>query len=224
MANCICCGKKLGVFSGAHLDNSVCDSCYFRFAGYVEELKIQNEEETIENAYVNAVRVVSELDFQKVGKVKIIDYIKEIKENKLSDVEQEKKLLQRSIEEQKIYEEAKKRYIDLKINILLTTSSNFEGYKIKKYCGVKSGSVVLGTGFLSELSASISDIGGWENDRMVNKIEEAKSKATEKLINACIGVGGNAIIGIEYDIMTIGVNMIVVSANGTSVLIEKMEE
>ena len=103
MANCICCGKKLGVFSGVHLDNSVCDSCYFRFAGYVEELKIQNEEETIENAYVNAVRVVCEQNFREEGKVKIIDYIKEIKENKLSDVEQEKKLLQRSIEEQKIY-------------------------------------------------------------------------------------------------------------------------
>ena len=27
---CICCGKKVGLLNGSHLDNQVCDSCFFQ--------------------------------------------------------------------------------------------------------------------------------------------------------------------------------------------------
>lgn len=40
---------------------------------------------------------------------------------------------------------------------------------------------------------------------------------TEKALQ----LGANAIIGVDFDIMTIGNNMIVVSANGTAVIIKK---
>lgn len=103
---------------------------------------------------------------------------------------------------------------------MLTTSNSFEDYEVVEYFGVESGSVVLGTGFLSEISASLSDLNGSENNRMGNKIQEAKVSATNNLIENCIYAGGNAIIGVGYEMMTIGNNMIVVSANGTSVKIK----
>lgn len=60
-----------------------------------------------------------------------------------------------SLQEQKRRAEIKKQYEALRKEMLLTTSNSFEGYDIVEYCGIKSDSVVLGTGFLSEISASL---------------------------------------------------------------------
>ncbi|MBO5165519.1 MAG: heavy metal-binding domain-containing protein [Lachnospiraceae bacterium] len=218
---CVCCGKKVGIFTGGHLDNTVCDSCYFKFAGYVEELKNVNNAEEVETRFINAIRILNGSGFLADGEKRIITYIEEIKQKKLEDVQKEQQALTRSIEEQKKHDEIQKQYSELKVKILLTTGNNFEGYDIIDYCGVKSGSIVLGTGFLSEFSASFSDFSGTKDYRMGKKVEEAKAMATNTLIENCIYAGGNAIIGVGSDIMTIGTNMIVVSANGTSVKIEK---
>ena len=48
-----------------------------------------------------------------------------------------------------------------------------------------------------------------------------KKLALEDLIKKALYVGANAIIGIDFDIMTLSSNMIAVSANGTAVTIEK---
>lgn len=106
-------------------------------------------------------------------------------------------------------------------NFKLTTGYEFCGYEIKEYIGVFSGQVVLGTGFLSELSASITDFLGEESNRFAEKLESAKNAATKKLILKSREKGGNAIIGVDFDYINFPGNMIGVIANGTSVIIEK---
>ncbi len=103
----------------------------------------------------------------------------------------------------------------------LTSGYNFEGYSIKKYNGVISGQVVMGTGFISEIKANFSDIFGVQSDAFANKLENTKHLAINKLISKSISLGGNAIIGIDFDYITFSNNMLGVSANGTSVIIEK---
>ncbi|MCI8339554.1 MAG: YbjQ family protein [Lachnospiraceae bacterium] len=44
--------------------------------------------------------------------------------------------------------------------LLLTSGFNFERYRITEYYGFVSGECAIGTGFLSELSLSVSDIFG----------------------------------------------------------------
>lgn len=171
---CVCCGKKVGIFTGGHLDNTVCDSCYFKFAGYVEELKNVSTAEEVETRFVNVVRIVNESGFLADGEKRIITYIEEIKQKKLEDVQKEQQALTRSIEEQKKHDEIQKEYSKLKVKILLTTGNNFEGYDIIDYCGVKSGSIVLGTGFLSEFSASFSDFSGTKDNRMGKRWKKQK--------------------------------------------------
>lgn len=39
----------------------------------------------------------------------------------------------------------------------VTTSFQFDGYEIQNYLGLVSGEVVMGTGFLSEFTAGVSD-------------------------------------------------------------------
>ena len=105
---------------------------------------------------------------------------------------------------------------------MLTTSYNFEKYRIVDYKGIISGQVVLGTGFLSELSSSFSDFFGTEANYFSDKLEKAKDAAKERLIEKSVLVGGNAIIGVDFDYIMFSNNMIGVVANGTSVIIEEM--
>ena len=104
---------------------------------------------------------------------------------------------------------------------MLTTGFNFEGYSIKMYKGVTSGQVVLGTGFLSEFTAEFADFFGVSSNKFADKLESAKNAAVQKLINKSVLLGGNAIIGLDFDYIVFANNMIGVVANGTSVIIEK---
>lgn len=108
-------------------------------------------------------------------------------------------------------------------NHKLTTGFNFDGYKITNYKAVISGNVVLGTGLFSEFVGSISDVLGTTSTPFENKMEKAKEIAIQKLIIKSATIGGNAIIGVDFDFFTLNNNMIAVSANGTSVVIEELE-
>ncbi|MCD7906535.1 MAG: YbjQ family protein [Clostridium sp.] len=77
---------------------------------------------------------------------------------------------------------------------ILTTGYNFEKYKITSYLGVISGSTVLGTGFLSEFNATLSDIFGAQSDLFSEKSEKAKETSLSKLKEKSVRMGGNAII------------------------------
>lgn len=105
---------------------------------------------------------------------------------------------------------------------MLTTGYNFDKYEIVDYKGVISGQVVLGTGFLSEFTASFSDFFGVKANLFSNKLEKAKDAAMERLIEKSLSIGGNAIIGVDFDYIMFQCNMIGVVANGTSVIVEKI--
>lgn len=87
---------------------------------------------------------------------------------------------------------------------------------------IVNGEIVLGTGFLSELSASVTDFLGTTSGTIQGKIGKAKAMALENMIQSTLGLGSNAIIGIDFDITTLSNNIIAVSANGTAVVIEKV--
>lgn len=106
---------------------------------------------------------------------------------------------------------------------MTTTGFNFEGYKITKYISVISGNVVLGTGLLTDASTVLNDFLGTTSNAFENKMEKAKSIAVQRLIEKSAKLGGNAIISIDFDFFTVGNNMIAVSANGTSVVIEEIK-
>ena len=104
---------------------------------------------------------------------------------------------------------------------MVTTGYNFEGYKITKYINIVQSEIVLGTGFLSEISATVTDTLGISSNTMSNKLSEAKRKVQYDLIHKSIKSGANATIGIDFDITTLRNNILVVSATGTAVVIDR---
>lgn len=213
MAKCCICGRKIGGFGEDKYeitgDYIVCYQCapFFRKAKEAENSKqlsaIESEiREKISIHYVSK-------DAQKA----IENEIQRIKDSKQFMYQQEQFQAQK---EEEIREKRK--------DFMITTGYNFEGHKIIKYIDLVHGEIVLGTGFYSELSASISDLLGTTSKAFEGKISHAKRIAQEQMIINAMTIGANAIIGVDFDIATFSNNMIGVSANGTAIVIERIEE
>jgi uncharacterized protein YbjQ (UPF0145 family) len=106
-------------------------------------------------------------------------------------------------------------------NFMSTTGFNFEGYKIKEYNKVICADVVLGTGFLSEFTASFADFFGVESQKFASKLDKARNIATVKLITKALDLNANAIIGLDFDYTMFKNNLLAVIVNGTAVTVEK---
>ncbi len=206
--NCCICGSKLSLFQGT------------------ASLRYKNKQYPLcEHCTKVKIQLLNEKDLN--GQDKARSYFKDFLENRniedpncrnaLLNLLNEQDYSRADAERVRLQEESNQKWLN---NILLTTGYNFTGYRITKYIGLLNASVVLGTGFLSEISAEISDTLGIESDRFSQKVEQAKSSTQTKLKQKALAVKANGIIGIDYDIFMVGNNMIGVSINGTAVTIE----
>lgn len=226
---CCICGKKINFLNfGEYLEGDlgkengwpICDDCLIqkRF------LEFYKSDEKMKEAidYFNSIVRQNKMD-EAVGNIVNCKIEKAVKE--LSDIYQKREMKK---EELKKKEEEYKQIIEKKneneksiiVNHMITTSNSFEGYRITKYLGLVSGEVVLGTGFLSEMSAGLSDFFGGQSASFAKKIKQAKKAAESKLIENVVEQGGNAVIGVEFDYITLGMNMIGVCVNGTAVIVQ----
>ncbi len=108
------------------------------------------------------------------------------------------------------------------MNMLLTTTNNIEGRKVKQYIGIVTGEVILGANLFKDFFASIRDIVGGRSGSYERVLKEAKDSALQELTDKARSVGANAIIGVDLDYETLGANgsMLMVSASGTAVILE----
>lgn len=112
--------------------------------------------------------------------------------------------------------ENERRYREEKDSVLSTTGYSFDGYVITAYHGIVSTDNIIGTGIASEFKASVSDLMGESSKALKEKLASAKELAYQDLLKEAILAGGNAIIGISYDVYVFG-SMLGVSVTGTSV-------
>lgn len=107
-------------------------------------------------------------------------------------------------------------------SVIVSTTPNLEGYKIKTYLGVESSEVVAGTSIIKDLFAEASDFFGGRASGYENSLSKAKQQAFDLLKYKCITLGGNAVIGIDIDYIEIGNRSTMgVIVGGTIVKVEK---
>lgn len=135
-------------------------------------------------------------------------------EEALAAQKHQEELMRKAQETQKLYDERLN-------NHMLTTGFSFEGYCIYEYCGIVTGETIMGTGYFSDIGASISDFFGVESVEYSEKLRSAKQAVLKTMIKNSTDLGGNAIIGISYELMTFSGNMMGVSVTGTSVKVNK---
>jgi len=106
--------------------------------------------------------------------------------------------------------------------MLVTTTDSIEGKRIIKYLGLVTGEAIMGANIFKDFFAGIRDIVGGRAAAYERELEKAKNLAVGEMIEHARELGGNAVIGVDLDYETVGVNssMLMVSANGTAVIIE----
>jgi uncharacterized protein YbjQ (UPF0145 family) len=104
--------------------------------------------------------------------------------------------------------------------MLITTTPNVEGKKIVKYVGLVNGEAIIGANIVKDFFAGIRDVVGGRSGAYEQGLREAKSIAIKEMIDQAQRLGANAIIGVDLDYETVGNSMLMVSANGTGVVLE----
>ncbi|MEZ0487953.1 YbjQ family protein [Fibrella aquatica] len=104
--------------------------------------------------------------------------------------------------------------------MLVTTTSNIEGKRISNYIGLVNGEAIIGANILKDFFASITDVVGGRSGAYEQALREAKSIAIKEMMDQATRLGANAVIGVDMDYETINNTMLMVSANGTAVVIE----
>ena len=106
--------------------------------------------------------------------------------------------------------------------MLVTTTNTIEGKKVTKYLGMVSGEAILGANIFKDFFAGIRDIVGGRSAAYEKELRKAKDIAVSEMLEQAMALGGNAVIAVDMDYETIGQggSMLMVSANGTAVVIK----
>jgi uncharacterized protein YbjQ (UPF0145 family) len=103
-----------------------------------------------------------------------------------------------------------------------TTTPSIEGKRITEYLGIVTADVIIGANIFSDIFASVRDIVGGRSATYERKLSEGKSMAISELESEAKSLGGNAIVGIDFDYETVGRNgsMLMITVSGTAVKVE----
>ena len=106
------------------------------------------------------------------------------------------------------------------MNIQVTTTFGFEGYRIARYLGMVRGIIVRAPTISQGIIGGLKSIVGGRIGAYTEMCEQARQQAYELLIDHARALGANAILGIRYDASEIGQGATEVLCYGTAVVIE----
>lgn len=106
----------------------------------------------------------------------------------------------------------------------LYTTQKVDGVDIESYLGLVIATQVSGPGFLSDSTASFSDIYGGRSGKYRNAMNNLCEDVLKQLQEKAKLKGANAIIGVHVDFDNLsskGMSMFMVSAQGTAVRLKE---
>ena len=103
--------------------------------------------------------------------------------------------------------------------LLITTTNNFDGFKIVEYLDIVSGEAVMGANIFRDLSARVTDVIGGRSGHYEDKFREAKRLALDEIEEEAEHHGANAVVGVRVVYEMVRESMMMVSAFGTAVKI-----
>lgn len=153
---------------------------------------------------------------------------KKEEERTLRRKEAEEQLAQ---EQQRIAQEEATKKKRAMAKMLITSGFNFDGYRITKYSGYISGDDAMTV----NRGSSFTD--GGVRDKLMESLTQIRRNALRELKEAAYDLGCNAVIGVDFDYITLDPQtanitggttyqpyVFCVTANGNAVIIEKIED
>ena len=104
--------------------------------------------------------------------------------------------------------------------MIVVTTDSIEGKQVVEYLGVVTGDAVVGANIFRDIFANIRDIVGGRAGGYENALRGAKDAALGDLVEEAERRGANAVIGVDLDYENINKSMLMVSANGTAVIVK----
>ena len=105
--------------------------------------------------------------------------------------------------------------------MIVTTTENVVGYRVKEVKGQVFGVVVRSRGLGGNIMAGLRSIVGGEITEYTSLLEEARRHAVDRMVQNAQAMGGNGIVMMRYDSSEIGQVMSEIVAYGTAVILEK---
>ena len=109
--------------------------------------------------------------------------------------------------------------------IIMTTTSSLEGYRVKEYKGIIFDETITGVGLKTTFKSFGDMFASLTGDQMyalTNRMNELKRELINRLGTKAAAQGANAVIGIDFESTMPGGSAIMVSAHGTAVIVEKI--
>jgi uncharacterized protein YbjQ (UPF0145 family) len=103
----------------------------------------------------------------------------------------------------------------------VTTSFNFDGFKITRYLGVVRGITVRSRSVVGNFVGGLQTLVGGNITVYTELCEHAREEAFELMTEHARQIGANAVIGMRYDANEVMDGVTEVLAYGTAVVIEK---
>lgn len=107
-------------------------------------------------------------------------------------------------------------------NMLVTTSTSLEGYRVIKQLGLVRGITVRSRNIFGSFAGSFMTIFGGKNVIYTELCEKAREEAMQLMVDHGRIIGANAIINIRYDANDVMAGLTEVLAYGTAVVVEKI--
>jgi len=106
--------------------------------------------------------------------------------------------------------------------MIVTTTENVVGYRVKEVKGQVFGVVVRSRGLGGNIMAGLRSIVGGEITEYTTLLEEARRHAVDRMVQNAQAMGANAIIMMRFDSSEIGQVMSEIVAYGTAAVVEKV--
>lgn len=106
--------------------------------------------------------------------------------------------------------------------MIVTTSTNLEGYKVTEHLGVIRGITVRSRGVGGNFLGGLQSLVGGRNSVYTQLCEESRQEAYNLMILHAQQTGANAVINMRYDANEVMQGITEVLAYGTAVKVEKI--
>lgn len=235
--SCFACGKKFGLLGygqslieGRH---ELCSNCYNKIGSTANKFQFDSQKEDVDrevvceryNEYVKAVKAAG---YDTIVENALIEDGTEVLNNYNLRVQAEEERNQAIAKEKHVQIEKNKAMA----NILITSGFSFDGYKITKYSGYISGDDAIEV----DRGATILSFQTKKNDQaLTDALVQIRRQALKELKEAAFDLGCNAVIGVDFDYITLEPEttdliaggktylpyVFCVTANGNAVIIER---
>src|ERR1700729_3387228 len=108
--------------------------------------------------------------------------------------------------------------------MLVVTTENVAGHRIRETKGQVFGVVVRSRGLGGNIMAGLRSLGGGEIKEYTQMLEEARRHAIDRLVENAQAMGANAVLMMRFDSSELGQTMSEVAAYGTAAVVEPMRE